>query len=201
MRARRTDTDTVLTCGVDSARPGRRPADLPGSAPAYVASQPVIGLWPASACARGRCAPDGRRPPFDARLCRSDRRTAGETCGANLLTSTRRQTSPRGDALGYEPQADFGTPLVGHRAVTLTIDGRAITVPAGTSVMRAAALSRRFDPQALRHRQHGRVRIVPPVPGRDRRGARHARPAAPRRWPRAWRSTPRRRGWKSCARG
>ena len=40
----------------------------------------------------------------------------------------------------YQPQADFGTPesRAGEQ-VTLTIDGRAVTVPAGTSVMRAAA--------------------------------------------------------------
>ena len=44
--------------------------------------------------------------------------------------------------MGYEPQADFGTPAVlSATAVTLTIDGRAVTVPAGTSVMRAAALA------------------------------------------------------------
>ena len=42
--------------------------------------------------------------------------------------------------MGYEPQADFGTPEVhSETSVTLTIDGRAVTVPAGTSVMRAAA--------------------------------------------------------------
>ena len=42
--------------------------------------------------------------------------------------------------MGYEPQTDFGTPAVeAADAVTLTIDGRAVTVPAGTSVMRAAA--------------------------------------------------------------
>ena len=36
---------------------------------------------------------------------------------------------------------DFGTPeRDSARAVTLTIDGREVTVPAGTSVMRAAAL-------------------------------------------------------------
>ncbi len=44
--------------------------------------------------------------------------------------------------MGYEPQADFGTPAVhSDRSVTLSIDGRAVTVPAGTSVMRAAAES------------------------------------------------------------
>ncbi len=41
--------------------------------------------------------------------------------------------------MGYERQADFGTPEVcSDTPVTLTIDGRAVTVPAGTSVMRAA---------------------------------------------------------------
>jgi len=42
--------------------------------------------------------------------------------------------------MGYEPQADFGTPQVqSDVSVTLTIDGRSVTVPQGTSVMRAAA--------------------------------------------------------------
>jgi formate dehydrogenase major subunit len=44
--------------------------------------------------------------------------------------------------MGYEPQADFGTPeVLSETLVTLTIDGRAVTVPLGTSVMRAAAES------------------------------------------------------------
>ncbi len=41
--------DTVLTCGVDSVL---LPDDLPAllhPAPAYLADQPVVGLWPASA--------------------------------------------------------------------------------------------------------------------------------------------------------
>lgn len=41
--------EAVLSCGVDA---GLLPEDLPrllGQAPAYLASQPVIGLWPASA--------------------------------------------------------------------------------------------------------------------------------------------------------
>ena len=42
--------------------------------------------------------------------------------------------------MGFERQADFGTPEVtSDTQVSLTIDGRAVTVPAGTSVMRAAA--------------------------------------------------------------
>ncbi|HWK40750.1 MAG TPA: formate dehydrogenase subunit alpha [Croceibacterium sp.] len=42
--------------------------------------------------------------------------------------------------MGYERQQDFGTPEVkSDEMVSLTIDGRDVTVPAGTSVMRAAA--------------------------------------------------------------
>lgn len=40
----------------------------------------------------------------------------------------------------YQPQKDFGTPASkSSQQVTLNIDGRSVTVPAGTSVMRAAA--------------------------------------------------------------
>src|SRR6187399_2816520 len=42
--------------------------------------------------------------------------------------------------MGFERQADFGTPEVkSGEMVSLTIDGRVVTVPKGTSVMRAAA--------------------------------------------------------------
>lgn len=42
--------------------------------------------------------------------------------------------------MGYERQADFGTPAVrSDTQVSLEIDGRTVTVPAGTTVMRAAA--------------------------------------------------------------
>jgi formate dehydrogenase major subunit len=44
--------------------------------------------------------------------------------------------------MGFESQADFGTPEVrSDTQVSLTIDGRSVIVPAGTSVMRAAAQS------------------------------------------------------------
>ncbi len=44
--------------------------------------------------------------------------------------------------MGYERQADFGTPPARSDAqVTCVIDGREVTVPVGTSVMRAAALA------------------------------------------------------------
>lgn len=47
--ARDEDYEFVLTCGVDSlALPDDLP-DLLSPAPAYLAAQPVIGLWPASA--------------------------------------------------------------------------------------------------------------------------------------------------------
>ena len=40
----------------------------------------------------------------------------------------------------YEPQPDYGTPeQVSPETVSLTVDGREVTVLAGTSVMRAAA--------------------------------------------------------------
>ncbi|MEM7693802.1 MAG: formate dehydrogenase subunit alpha [Pseudomonadota bacterium] len=39
------------------------------------------------------------------------------------------------------PIIDHGTPATTGKPVTLTIDGRAVTVPAGTSVMRAASLA------------------------------------------------------------
>ncbi|HKX21855.1 MAG TPA: 2Fe-2S iron-sulfur cluster-binding protein, partial [Rhizorhapis sp.] len=40
----------------------------------------------------------------------------------------------------YSKQADFGTPASGSNLpVTLTIDGQSVTVPAGSTVMRAAA--------------------------------------------------------------
>jgi formate dehydrogenase major subunit len=42
--------------------------------------------------------------------------------------------------MGYELQKDFGTPESrSERTITLSIDGRSVTVPEGTSVMRAAA--------------------------------------------------------------
>jgi formate dehydrogenase major subunit len=44
--------------------------------------------------------------------------------------------------MSYERQADFGTPEVhSNTQVTCQIDGREVTVPAGTTVMRAAALT------------------------------------------------------------
>jgi molybdopterin-guanine dinucleotide biosynthesis protein A len=43
------DYETVLTCGVDSAELPDDLLDLLSPAPAYLAGQPVVGHWPASA--------------------------------------------------------------------------------------------------------------------------------------------------------
>jgi len=42
--------------------------------------------------------------------------------------------------MGFETQADFGTPEAQGAPVTLKVDGQPVTVPAGTSILRAAAL-------------------------------------------------------------
>ena len=50
-------------------------------------------------------------------------------------------------------EIDFGTPAPRpSRRSTLTIDGETVTVPAGTSIMRAAMEIGHRDPEALRHR-------------------------------------------------
>ena len=48
-------------------------------------------------------------------------------------------------------------------------------MPAGTSVMRAAMEAGIARAEAVRHRQPRAVRLLPPVPGRDRGPPRHAR--------------------------
>ncbi|MEX2647383.1 MAG: formate dehydrogenase subunit alpha [Alphaproteobacteria bacterium] len=50
--------------------------------------------------------------------------------------------------MAVQIQPDFGTPArTGERLVTLTIDGVAVTVPEGTSILRAAALNGRAIPK------------------------------------------------------
>lgn len=76
--AGQTGHDTVLTCAVDSA--GLSPATLSELAPApsYCATQPVIGLWPASAA-----------PVIDALLASEARhsvRAFAERIGARAVT-------------------------------------------------------------------------------------------------------------------
>ncbi len=71
-------------------------------------------------------------------------------------------------------EIDYGTPIrAADIGVTLTIDGQAVTVPKGTSVMAAAATLGTADSKAVRDRQPGAVRLLPAVPGADRGPARH----------------------------
>ena len=76
-------------------------------------------------------------------------------------------------------EIDYGTPaaamsLVPAATVTLTIDGRDVTVPEGTSIMRASMEAGIKVPQAVRHRHAEQLRQLPPVPGGDRGPRRHA---------------------------
>ena len=89
-------------------------------------------------------------------------------------------------------EIDYGTPASkAEKTVTLTIDGREVTVPEGTSIMRAAMEAGRRDPEALRHRHARRLRLLPPLPGRDRGPRRHAGLLHHAGRRRAWWSTPR----------
>jgi len=75
----------------------------------------------------------------------------------------------------FDPNTDIdlGTPARDSDVqVTLNIDGRSISVPEGTSVMRAAALLGTTIPKTVRHRQPGSLRLLPHVLGGDRRHAR-----------------------------
>jgi formate dehydrogenase major subunit len=66
----------------------------------------------------------------------------------------------------------MGTP---EKTVRLVIDGIDVTVPEGTSVMRASMEAGIAGAEALRHR-HGRgLRLLPALCGRDRGPQRHAR--------------------------
>jgi formate dehydrogenase major subunit len=84
----------------------------------------------------------------------------------------------------------MGTPAKDGAPVTLTIDGIDVTVPEGTSVMRAAAEAGIAVPEALRHRQRGGLRLLPACVVEIEGGAARPPPAR-RRWPRVWSSAPR----------
>ncbi len=59
-------------------------------------------------------------------------------------------------------------PSRAQRRSTLEIDGLHVTVPDGTSVMRAAALAGVDVPKLCATDQPRGVRLLPAVPGRDR---------------------------------
>lgn len=89
---------TVLTCGVDSVG---LPEDLPGllgSAPAYLADQPVIGVWPASAAelieailtGEGRHSMQRFAEEIGARAVQSSARPANINTPADLAAAEKR---------------------------------------------------------------------------------------------------------------
>ena len=83
-------------------------------------------------------------------------------------------------------EIDYGTPeSPATEQVTLTIDGQEVTVPAGTSIMRASMEAGIKHPEALRHRHAGQLRQLPRVPGARSRAAPARRRPAPRRSHRA----------------
>lgn len=55
------------------------------------------------------------------------------------MTLAPDRPTPLDHAWAYAPEPDLGTPAVDGEEVTVTIDGREVAVPAGTSVLRAAA--------------------------------------------------------------
>ena len=79
------------------------------------------------------------------------------------------ESTKRSNAVLSISDKDYGTPAqISAPMVELEIDGKPVSVPAGTSVMRAAAMLGSERAQAVRHRLAGRLRLVPPVRGRDR---------------------------------
>ena len=76
----------------------------------------------------------------------------------------------------YEPQADYGTPKsTSTTMVTLSIDGVSVTVPEGTSVMRAAAESGVKIPRLCATDQLKSFRLSCVMLGRNRRPPRLSR--------------------------
>ncbi len=79
-------------------------------------------------------------------------------------------------------ELDYGTPAVtAEKPVTLTIDGHDVTVPEGTSVMRAAMEAGIKVPKLCATDTLKQLRKLPSLPGGDR-GAAPARPPPAPRW-------------------
>lgn len=102
--------------------------------------------------------------------------------------------------MGYEKQADFGTPAAtSETMVTLTIDGRSVTVPQGTSVMRAAAEIGGSIPKLCatdNMKSFGSCRLCLV----EIEGARGTPASCTTPSPMAWSCRPRPRACRSCAR-
>ena len=94
----------------------------------------------------------------------------------------------------WSDDRDMGTPAKqGGAGSTLTIDGFEVTVPEGTSVMRAAAELGMSIPKLCASRQPRGLRLLPVVRRRDRGAARHARLLHHAGGPPAWSCAPSRR--------
>jgi hypothetical protein len=95
----------------------------------------VSGASPATAVASqirlGPVLETIARPMLDLKHCAIFREAAADYhCVAGI---------DRGTAMSLIKEVDFGTPSsLSTKLVTLTIDGKSVTVPEGTSVMRAA---------------------------------------------------------------
>ena len=117
----------------------------------------------------------------------------------------RQGAGARRGGIGDRPMAllqelDTGTPIrIGEATVTLTIDGRKVSVPTGTSVMAAAALIDNPIPKLCATdslEAFGSCRLcLVEIEGRRGTPASCTTPAE-----RAWSSTPRRRGCQTAAR-
>ena len=80
-------------------------------------------------------------------------------------------------------EIDYGTPIrLATQPVTLTIDGHEVTVPEGTSIMRAAMEAGIKVPKLCATDSLNAFGVVPAVPGGDRGPAPARRRPAPRRW-------------------
>lgn len=99
----------------------------------------------------------------------------------------------------YQPQKDFGTPESrSDETVSLTIDGRNVTVPAGTSVMRAAAeqgtsIPNYAPPTALKASAHAACAWSKSMAAEERQRV------ARRLWNPAWLCARKPRIWQNCA--
>lgn len=93
--------EAVLTCGVDSVGMPENLFDLLGSAPAYLADQPVVGLWPTGSleAIEGILHGDGRHSLYafaeaiGARAVKLATPPANVNTPADLAAITRTRTS------------------------------------------------------------------------------------------------------------
>ncbi len=99
-------------------------------------------------------------------------------------------------------ELDLGTPIrTGEATVTLTIDGRQCQRAARNVGHGGGGDARELDPEALRDRQPRGIRLLPPLPRRDRGPQRYAGLVHDSRRSREWSSTPERPASSVCGGG